>query len=78
MLVRSSSLLRSTVCRAGASGYLLAHEFHRIPHAEDGTMTLLVKSRSVNPWSLSYDPETRASHRHVPVENRFGDLVDKL
>jgi hypothetical protein len=76
--INSVTLLRSTVCPAGTGGFLLADEFHRIPSAEDGTMTLLVKSREIRSWSMSYDPTTRHSYRHIPVENRLGDLADRL
>ncbi|GGP62159.1 hypothetical protein [Saccharothrix coeruleofusca] len=76
--VLSTSLLRGGRCRAGEWGTMLAHQFHRIPHAADGTMTFLVKSRAVSPWSLSYDPDTRVSHRHVPVESRLGELAKQL
>lgn len=62
----------------GAGGFLLSHEFHRIPRAEDGTMTFLVKSRMVRPWSLSYDPATGLSQRHIPMRNRLTDLAGRL
>ena len=55
-LIASTELLTSTPCPVGASDSLLASDFHRIPRAVDGTMTFLVKSREVTPWSLSYDP----------------------
>jgi hypothetical protein len=77
-LIGSAELLQSTPCPVGASGFLLASDFHRIPRAADGTMTFLVKSRSVTPWSLSFDPETRESHRHVPVESRLEHLAHRL
>lgn len=73
-----TNLLRSTNCAAGASGTMLAHEFHRIPKAADDTVTFLVKSRPVQPWSLSYDPDTRTSHRHVPIESRLEELTKRL
>ncbi|NUT50277.1 MAG: hypothetical protein HOV94_23665 [Saccharothrix sp.] len=76
--ILSTSLLRSDQAREGASGTMLAHEFHRIPQAADDTMTFLVKSRAVSPWSLSFDPDTRTSHRHVPVEARLEDLTNNL
>jgi len=76
--INSVTLLRSTVCPAGTGGFLLADEFHRIPSAEDGTMTLLVKSHEIRSWSLSYDPTTSHSYQHIPVENRLGDLTDRL
>jgi hypothetical protein len=68
----------STRCVAGDSGVVLSHEFHRIPHAEDGTMTFLVKSRMVAPWSLSYDPTTGLSQRHIPMGERLTGLAGKL
>jgi len=77
-LITSAELLTSTPCPVGASESLLASDFHRIPRAVDGTMTFLVKSREVTPWSLSYDPLTRESQRHVPVESRLSGLVDRL
>jgi hypothetical protein len=77
-LIASTELLTSTPCPVGASESLLASDFHRIPRAVDGTMTFLVKSREVTPWSLSYDPLTRESQRHVPVESRLSGLVDRL
>ncbi|MEU4443103.1 hypothetical protein AB0K14_37015 [Actinosynnema sp. NPDC050801] len=76
--ILSTTLLRSAEAHEGASGTMLAHEFHRIPKAADDTMTFLVKSRAVSPWSLSYDPDTRTSHRHVPVEARLEDLTNNL
>jgi hypothetical protein len=77
-LIASTELLTSTPCPVGASESLLASDFHRIPRAVDGTMTFLVKSREVTPWSLSYDPLTHESHRHVPVESRLSGLVNRL
>ena len=77
-LITSTELLASTACPVGASGCLLASDFHRIPRAVDGTMTFLVKSREVTPWSLSYDPVTRSSQRHVPVESRLTELAKRL
>ncbi|WP_367137805.1 hypothetical protein [Saccharothrix sp. HUAS TT1] len=76
--ILSTALLRRDEAREGASGTMLAHQFHRIPEAADDTMTFLVKSRAVSPWSLSYDPDTRTSHRHVPVEARLEDLTNNL
>jgi hypothetical protein len=76
--IRSVTRQRGTCCAEGASGYLLSHEFHRIPHAEDGTMTLLVKSRMVAPCSLSYDPSTGLSQRHIPMERRLAGLAGRL
>jgi hypothetical protein len=76
--ITSTALLHRAECPAGTSGTMLAHEFHRIPRAADDTMTFLVKSRAVTPWSLSYDPETGTSHRHVPVEARLEELANNL
>jgi hypothetical protein len=78
MTIRSVTRQRGTLCAAGARGHLLSHEFHRIPYAEDGTMTFLVKSRMVAPWSLSYDPDTGLSQRHIPMRNRLTDLAGRL
>jgi len=61
---------------AGASGVVLSHEFPRIPHAVDGTMTFLVKSRMVAPWSPSYDPATGLSQRHIPMGSRLAVWLD--
>jgi len=77
-LIASTELLTRTPCPVGAAESLLASDFHRIPKAVDGTMTFLVKSREVMPWSLSYDPLTHESHRHVPVESRLSGLVSRL
>jgi hypothetical protein len=77
-MISSAELLRATPCPVGASGSLLASDFHRIPRATDGTMTFLVKSREVTPWSLSYDPSTQESQRHVPVESRLSELARRL
>jgi hypothetical protein len=77
-LISSAELLTATACPVGASAALLASDFHRIPRASDGTMTFLVKSRQVTPWSLSYDPETEESYRHVPVESRLSRLAGRL
>ncbi|KAA2261768.1 hypothetical protein F0L68_15240 [Solihabitans fulvus] len=76
--ITSTSLLQRTTYRTGTSAWLLSHEFHRIPQAEDGTMTFLVKSRPLTRYSLSYDPETRSSRRHVPVEGRLSELTNGL
>jgi hypothetical protein len=77
-LIASTTLLGATECPEGAAGSLLASDFHRIPRAMNGTMTFLVKSREVTPWSLSYDPVTQESHRHVPVESRLSHLAERL
>lgn len=65
-------------CATGSSRMMLAAEFHRIVSAEDGTMTFLVKSRPVMDWSLSYDLERGIGHRHVPVENRLGEMSARI
>jgi hypothetical protein len=77
-LIAATELLTSTPCQVGAADSLFASDFHRIPRAVDGTMTFLVKSREVTPWSLSYDPLTHESHKHVPVESRLSQLVRRL
>lgn len=76
--ILSASPLRRTECPTGTSATMLVHEFHRIPRAADDTMTFLVKSRAVRPWSLSFDPDTRTSHRHVPIESRLEELTNHL
>lgn len=68
----------ATVYTEGAGGYVLAHEFHRIPQAEDHTMTLLVKSRMVAPYSLSYDPTSGRSLRHIPMRDRLAGLSGRF
>lgn len=77
-LIAATTKLSATECEEGAAGCLLASDFHRIPRAMNGTMTFLVKSRAVTPWSLSYDPVTQESHRHVPVESRLSHLAERL
>lgn len=65
-------------CPTGSSGMMLAADFHRIVSADDDTMTFLVKSRPVTGWSLSYDAERGTAHRHVPVENRLGEMTARI
>jgi hypothetical protein len=77
-MIRAVTRQDSTFCQEGGGGHLLSHEFHRIPVADDGTMTLLVKSRMITPWSLSYDPATGLSQRHIPMRNRLTDLAGRL
>ncbi|MGC7098567.1 hypothetical protein ACPZ19_28170 [Amycolatopsis lurida] len=77
-LITSAELIHGDDYPAGTTGVLLADEFHRIPKAADNTMTFLVKSRPVNEWSVSFDPLTRTSHRHVPVETRLGELLERI
>jgi hypothetical protein len=76
--ITAATLLRSGLCESGESGTLLSDEFHRIPKAADGTITFLVKSRPVRAWSLSFDPVTQTSRRHVPVEERLGHLANRI
>jgi hypothetical protein len=76
--IRSVTRQNSTYCQEGGGGHLLSHEFHRIPVADDGTMTFLVKSRMITPWSLSYDPATGLSQRHIPMRNRLTDLAGRI
>jgi hypothetical protein len=77
-LITSISLRQRNSCAEGASGALFADQFHRIPSAGESTMTFLVKSRAVTDSSVSYDPVTGISHRHLPVEIRLGDLADRI
>ena len=76
--ILSATLLRSSNCPPGASGTMLAEEFHRIPYAADGTMTFLIKSRPVSRWSLSFDPQSQVSRQHLPVESRMDQLVNRI
>ena len=78
LTIRSATMVHSGVCETGEIGTMMSDEFHRIPKAADGTMTFLVKSRPVRGWSLSFDPVTNASRRHVPVEERLDRLADRL
>ncbi|RSM80714.1 hypothetical protein DMH04_29760 [Kibdelosporangium aridum] len=78
LVIKSATMVHSGVCEAGEAGTMLSDQFHRIPKAADGTMTFLVKSRPVRGWSLSFDPATNVSRRHVPVEERLGNLADRL
>ena len=77
-LITGAELTGSADCGPGESGVLTAEQFHRIPSARDATVTFLVKSRPVRPWSLSYDPATGIGHRHTPVESRLADLTSLL
>lgn len=74
-LIAAITLLDRRTFETGDAGFLLASDFHRIPRASDGTMTFVLKSRPVTPWSLSFDPATGTGHRHVPVESRLADLA---
>ncbi|MEW2589986.1 hypothetical protein AB0893_06195 [Micromonospora aurantiaca] len=62
----------------GDSLLLRAHDFHRIPEFDKGTLTLLVKSRERQPWSFSINPETGVVNRHVPANARLSLLEAKL
>jgi hypothetical protein len=77
-MISAVQLVTSTMCGIGDMGMLLASDFHRIPQAEDRTLTFVVKSREVVRWSLSYDPNTRTSHQHIPVESRLDDLASRI
>jgi hypothetical protein len=77
-LISDAALVQSTPCEVGAVNAMRSTEFHRIPLAMDATMTFLVKSREVTRWSLSYDPNTGGSHRHVPVESRLDELAGRI
>lgn len=77
-LVRGAEPAGWEVLRPGMVRAVPADRFHRIPQAKDGTITFLIKSRPVKPWSVSFDPITKVSRRHVPVEVRVCDLADRL
>lgn len=77
-MISAVELVTSRWCAAGDAGMLLASEFHRIPRARDNTMTFLIKSRGFARYSLSYDPATRTSHQHIPVESRLDDLASRI
>jgi hypothetical protein len=55
-----------------------AESFHRLPTARAGTMTLLVKMRARFGYSISYDPATRTTQVHIPIEARLDHLIDAL
>lgn len=55
-----------------------AEAFHRIPTAERGTMTLLVKARPRYKHSISFDSTSNVSRTHVPIEARVTDLIALL
>jgi len=77
-MISDAALTESAPCEAGAMGTMLSTEFHRIPVAMDITMTFLVKSRELTRWSLSFDPNTRTGHRHIPVESRLDELANRV
>lgn len=80
----TGELSRGVTCRSreiwrpGPVRVVTAEQFHRVARASDGTLTFLVKSRPVRRWSLSVDPATNVSRRHIPVEERIGDLADRI
>lgn len=77
-LAYRATLAEWELCGPGVTKMVLADRFHRIPLAKDSTATLLIKSRPVRTWSLSVDPATQVSRRHVPVEVRAGELAERL
>lgn len=77
-LVRGATSAGSQMLLPGMACAVTADRFHRIPRVKDGTATFLIKSRPVTTWSLSFDPYTRVSRRHVPVEIRVCDLAERL
>ena len=77
-LVRGLSCSASEMWKPGPARLVTADRFHRVARAIDGTVTFLVKSDAVRGWSLSVDPGTWVSRRHVPVEGRIGDLADRI
>ena len=77
-LVRGVQCTASEVWRPGPVHTLTADQFHRVARAGDGTLTFLVKSRPVRTWSLSVDPATSVSRRHVPVEHQIHDLASRI
>jgi hypothetical protein len=76
--VRGATSAGSQTLLPGMACAVTADRFHRIPRVKDGTATFLIKSRPVKSWSLSFDPYTRVSRRHVPVEIRVCDLAERL
>lgn len=78
-LVRTIRRLGSEAWRPGGPvRAVAAEEFHRVARAIDGTVTFVVKSRPVRGWSLSVDPDTKVSRRHIPVEDSIEDLADRI
>ncbi len=77
-LVRGLECSATEMWRPGRTWPMTADRFHRVARAIDGTVTFLVKSRAVRGWSLSVDPATWVSRRHVPVEGRIGELADRI
>ncbi|MFD2419448.1 hypothetical protein [Amycolatopsis pigmentata] len=77
-LITSVTPRERMTCETGSSAVMLAPEYHRVGGVADDTMTFLVKSRPVAAWSLSYDPGCGVTHRHVPVENRLGEMSARI
>lgn len=77
-LVRGLACSDTEVWRPGPTRMVAAERFHRVARAIDGTLTFVVKSSPVRGWSLSVDPATWVSRRHVPVEGRIGGLADRI
>jgi hypothetical protein len=77
-LAREVSCRSSEVWRPGAVRSVTAEEFHRVARATDGTLTFLVKSNPVREWSVSVDPATRVTRRHVPVEVLIANLAERI
>lgn len=77
-LVREITALDTEVWRPGPVRSVTAERFHRVPRAIDGTLTFLVKSDEVRSWSISVDPATKVSRRHVPVENLVHTLASRI
>jgi hypothetical protein len=77
-MITAVEMTQGVWCGVGEAAMLLASDFHRIPQARDNTMTFLMKSREISRFSLSYDPTTRASHLHIPVESRLDDLASRI
>ena len=76
--VRGARLTETVIRRAGSHEVMLSEQFHRIPRAEDGTITFLVKSSPVRPWSLSYDPGRGTSWQHTSRRERLTELAEHL
>jgi hypothetical protein len=76
--VRAAQLAETMIRRAGADEVMLSEQFHRIPRAEDGTVTFLVKSAPVRSWSVSYDPAHGTSWRHTSRRERLTEVAERL
>lgn len=64
--------------RPGTVLAMPADSFHRVPTAQAGTLTLLVKMRARFGHSVSYDPATRTTQVHIPIETRVDELINAL